>query len=58
MKKKCSTKSQGQQSSRKNTYKVLCAWCGKTIRYVDYADSHGICDDCYRRVLDDTRSNK
>ena len=33
--------------------KVVCAWCGKEIgKYDDNTDevSHGICDDCLRKV--------
>ena len=31
--------------------KVVCAWCGKTIRYDPniVGTSHGMCDDCFRK---------
>ena len=32
--------------------KVVCTWCGKTIKPGTPPISHGMCDDCKRRVLD------
>lgn len=27
-------------------YPIKCAWCGTTIRFVDYPNSHGMCNPC------------
>jgi len=36
------------------TIKVTCAWCGKVLHDGPPGDiSHGICDDCKGRVLED-----
>jgi DNA-directed RNA polymerase subunit RPC12/RpoP len=36
------------------TKKVICSWCGTTIREGDESDgvSHGICAECRKRVFE------
>jgi len=54
------TKARGEK-----LYPVLCAWCEKkgkrtVIRWVDYPNSHGICDSCaddLRREVANYRSH-
>ena len=33
-------------------FKVTCAWCGAVIRLRERKDSEGMCDGCFRRLLD------
>jgi hypothetical protein len=37
-------------------FDVKCAWCGRVIRGSKIKDSHGMCDECYRRELESQRS--
>jgi len=32
--------------------RVICAWCGKLIREGDEPISHGICEECYQKLLE------
>jgi hypothetical protein len=33
-------------------FKVRCAWCGAVIRLREGKDSEGMCEGCFRRLLD------
>lgn len=40
-------------------YKVKCAWCGETLRTNSHvADSHGICDECKKRLLEEVKQKQ
>lgn len=41
-------------------FKVICAWCGKTIGTCEDTDgdSHGICDKCYEKQLKQVEAAK
>jgi hypothetical protein len=32
-------------------FKVVCTWCGSLIRRTSVKDSHGMCLNCYSRML-------
>lgn len=36
-------------------YGVKCAWCGRVIGGSNIKDSHGMCEECYRRELEGQR---
>jgi rRNA maturation endonuclease Nob1 len=38
--------------------KLVCAWCGKTMREGDEPASHGICEVCYESVVRRIENNK
>jgi len=37
-------------------FPVICAWCGKFIRWEETPNSHGICSDCKMRLLSKMRT--
>ena len=37
----------------KAPFKVACAWCGAVIRLRERKDSEGMCEGCFRRLLDE-----
>ena len=48
---------------RKSMLKRVCSWCSKTMgyKYMGYKDggegvTHGICPECYAKVLDEIES--
>ncbi len=49
-------KKQGGRIGMKD--KILCAWCGETLRTDSpVADSHGICEECKKRLLEEVRKD-
>jgi hypothetical protein len=36
-------------------YGMKCAWCGRVIERSNVRDSHGMCEECYRRELEGQR---
>ena len=36
-------------------YPVICAWCGRILRYGPVAHSHGICRECARGLMAEFR---
>jgi len=32
-------------------YRVICSWCGETIRWNAYKDLEAMCLSCYHRLL-------
>lgn len=32
---------------------VICAWCGKLVGYTEVGDSHGICRECSKKLLEE-----
>ena len=42
--------SRGMSQERVN-YRVVCTWCGATIRHNNVKESRGMCLTCYARML-------
>jgi len=41
------------------TYKVICAWCGVTLRTgAEVKNSHGICEACKKRIMEEYEKSR
>lgn len=37
-------------------FDIKCAWCGRVIGGSNIKDSHGMCEECYRREIESRRA--
>lgn len=47
-----------EQTQRKDSFHVVCVWCGEQIRRDEDEDSLGTCLQCFYRIVSDQLNSR